>query len=441
MKQEERIEQLLLAQRYLGRIFPLWGVVAGPDGKLRCECGRRDCLEKNSGKHPRRSGWQEYASDDPATLLDWCRKYPSGNFGIETGKISLGLDCDLRPDKNGLYELECLEMDNGIRLQQTPTVVTGRDNGSEHRYFRVPTTQIKNSTDFLPGLDIRTKGAYCVAPGSRHISGGFYRFAEELRPDEVDLAEFPGYLLELMPEEESRDGIAGPQLPPKQSVDLSGREGLDEPLSDSVVLGVLNRDRVARFYWKGGHRANQSPSEDDFALACKLAFYCRHNLPQMYRLFMKSGLFRPKFLKVSKGVPYALRTLEAAIAATPNRSVRRKRVRPSKATGAKKGRKTSQEAMVVLDFRSRHPELSSKAMASELGMKTSKVRDILYYFRDRIASGMPSENAWTLIHTSAIGKVEAGESGSKDSKEVEIEDNVNYACWGGFSGPGWLFRG
>ena len=65
MTHDERLEQLLLAQRSLGRLMPLWGVVPGSDGALRCECHQRKC--KSAGKHPRRKGWIKQASDDPAT--------------------------------------------------------------------------------------------------------------------------------------------------------------------------------------------------------------------------------------------------------------------------------------------------------------------------------------------------------------------------------------
>ena len=82
------------------------------------------------------------------------------------------------------------------------------------------------------------------------------------------------------------------------------------------------RDPVARFYWNGGRR-NLTTSEDDFPLACKLAFYCRHDLQQMYRVFMRSGLRRKNFEERRPGGDYALWTLKKAIKVTPQTWVRR----------------------------------------------------------------------------------------------------------------------
>ncbi len=405
MTPDERLEEYLLAQRHLGRLFPLWGVVPGPDGELRCECSKAVCPKP--GKHPRRGGWQKHASDDPDTLIGWCQKFPLANFGVVTGEKAFAIDVDVRPEKSGQAVIEWLEIDNGIRVPYTATVMTGRNNGSHHRYFQLPSIPIKNKVDFMRGLDVRTKGGFCVAPGSRHVSGGFYRFAEELRPDEEGLAVLPDFLLELLPQKTPTNAIAGPQMPTSALIDLSGREGPDKPLMDSVVLGIMNRDPVARFYLEGGRNPHQSPSEDDFALACKLAFYCRHNLHQMYRLFMRSGLFRPKFLEKRPGYAnYAVRTLEYAIRHTPDRWIRKKRVRPSRATGAKKGRKISPATIAVLDLHSRHPKLQPKEIAAALGTKPSKVRDILHYHRAKITSQVASENAGTLIHVFPSREVE-----------------------------------
>ena len=395
--------------------LPAVGGIPGPDGVLRCECRKADC--ETAGKHPRHGGWQKNATDDPAKLIEWIIKYPLANFGVVTGEKSFGLDVDVRPEKNGLVELEQLEFDVGKRTPFTVMVTTGRDNGSHHRYFQVPSTPIRNRASFLPGLDVRNIGGYCVAPGSRHMGGGFYHFAEECRPDETPLAELPGFLLDLVPQKTPRVAVVGPQKAHSEPLDLTGREGPDEPLSDSVVLGILRRDQVARFYWDGSRKLYQFPSEDDFALACKLAFYCRHNLPQMYRLFLSSGLFRPKLLRKSSHGDYALRTLENAIICTPARWKRKKRVRESKATGAKKGRKISPKAVAILEIHSEQPNLKPVVIAMLLDTTVSKVRDVLRYHGNR----MPTENAGTLIHNNPIGTGRVEPTGSKYFVSEEVK--------------------
>ena len=380
--QERQFEQVLLAQQYLGPVFPLWGV-QGSEGQLRCECGKSDC-GKIAAKHPRCNGWQKEASDDPGKVIYWNQEYPQGNFGLVTGRQSFALDVDVRPEKNGLYWLQQMEIDAGRRVPYTVEVSTGRDNGSHHLYFQLPPSPMHTNASVLPGLDVRGIGGYCVAPGSRHISGGYYTFSEELRPDEVSLAELPDFLLvELRPAR--RMAVIDAGKPYSASLALSGRVGPDESLSDAVVLGVLRRDPVARFYWGGGRKSYQSPSEDDYAMACKLSFYCRQNLPQMYRLFMTSGLFRDKYLRGD----YVIRTLERAIRATPARWERKRR-----ATGAKLGRKISPESDAILELHSKQPELKPAEIAKQLGIKSSRVRDALRYHQNRT---LHAENA-ALIH-------------------------------------------
>ena len=371
--QERQFEQVLLAQQYLGPVFPLWGV-QGSEGQLRCECGKSDC-GKIAAKHPRCNGWQKEASDDPGKVIYWNQEYPQGNFGLVTGRQSFALDVDVRPEKNGLYWLQQMEIDAGRRVPYTVEVSTGRENGSHHLYFQLPPAPMHTKAGVMPGLDVRGIDGYCVAPGSRHIGGGYYRFAEECSPDELPLAELPDFLLaELLGV--PRMALVGAGKPYTQSADPFGSRGPDKPLSDAKVLGVMRRDRVARFYLDGGRKMGQSCSEDDLALACKLAFYCRHNLPQMYKLFMRSGLYREKFNRVD----YVLRTLNRAIEFTPVRWIPKKR--PSKATGAKKGRRLSPEAAAILKLHAELPSLKPMEIATRLGMATSKVRDTLYYNRN-----------------------------------------------------------
>jgi len=172
-------------------------------------------------------------------------------------------------------------------------------------------------------------------------------------------------------------------------------------------LGVMRRDRIARFYLNGGRR-NRTPSEDDFALACKLAFYCRHDLPQMHRLFMGSALYRGKFDAPRKGGNYALRTLKAAIEATPQVWIRKKRQRPSVATGAKKGRKTLTRTAAILEAVMKEPTLSSAEIAVLVGATPKQVRDTVRYHGSRMA-----ENACPLIHSKGITQESLRDSGSE----------------------------
>src|ERR1035441_8286119 len=74
-----------------------------------------------------------------------------------------------------------------------------------------------------------------------------------------------------------------------------GIVGSEPAIPDRRVLGMLLHDRVARRYLDGEVGA-MNPSEADFALACKLAFYCGGDMDQMRRLFLQSALVRKKTL-------------------------------------------------------------------------------------------------------------------------------------------------
>ena len=180
----------------LGRVFPLWGVVEDQNGQMLCECGK-DC-GKDAGKHPRlKRKLAKQATGDTTQVRKWLAKYPNANFAIYTGERCIVVDPDVRPgEENGLQSLEYLEIDNGARIPDTVTVLSGRDNGSSHLYFRTPPNfTVKSRGKFLPGVDLKAHNQYVVAPGSRHITGGFYRFSEECSPDEQAVADLPAFLL------------------------------------------------------------------------------------------------------------------------------------------------------------------------------------------------------------------------------------------------------
>ena len=153
-------------------------------------------------------------------------------------------------------------------------------------------------------------------------------------------------------------------------------------------MGMMLRDPVARFFWNGG-RCNQTPSEDDFALACKLAFYCRHDLQQMYRLLMQSGLRRAKFEEPRPGGNYALWTLNHAIECTPQTWIRKDRRIP----GARRGRPPTPESKAILELHHSQPHLSNTEIAIQLDLTPKKVRNAISYH-----NRMKAENP-ALIHT------------------------------------------
>ncbi|MFN0007025.1 MAG: bifunctional DNA primase/polymerase [Planctomycetota bacterium] len=153
------------------------------------------------GKRPILDGWAQAPKPDLATVEAWARE---GNLGLRTGEVSgvFAVDDDTT-DGSGTAP---------FNLPKTPTVITS--GGKRHFYFRYPADGIRNSASKLaPNVDIRGEGGQVVFPGSLHPdTGAPYRWAPGLSPEEVELAEPPSALLDLL--RTPRKGSSPPPAPP-----------------------------------------------------------------------------------------------------------------------------------------------------------------------------------------------------------------------------------
>lgn len=173
------------------RVIPLNGV----DDLGNCTCGNR-CDAKTRGKHPLYSRSITNAStlDD---LNQWFRDFPYWNVGIETGHHSrlFVLDTD---GIEGHQSWQKLCKDNDYPLNpRTPTVSTGRDKYSFHRYFKSPKKlRIRGGAgEIATGIDHRCDGNYIVAPPSTHYSGREYQWVDGFSLDDVDLLPLPPFIV------------------------------------------------------------------------------------------------------------------------------------------------------------------------------------------------------------------------------------------------------
>ena len=155
-----------------------------------CSCGWVGCA--SPAKHPRTTHGLKDASRDPAMIRDWWNIWPEANIGIVTGPESgiLALDVDGKPGEESLADFAR----GGSRLPDTYTVHTG--GGGRHLYFLCPEgTEVRNSQSRIaPGLDIRGRGGYVVAPPSLHASGARY----EVNELSICPVPCPKWLLSLM---------------------------------------------------------------------------------------------------------------------------------------------------------------------------------------------------------------------------------------------------
>jgi KaiC/GvpD/RAD55 family RecA-like ATPase len=154
------------------------------------------------------------ATTDEATITKWSKQWPSANIGVAAGGTFWVLDVD--PEKGGddaLLELQCEQGE----LPSTVEAVTG--SGGRHLVFAMPKgLVVRNRVGFAAGLDTRADGGYVVVAPSLHPSGRRYTWEASSRPSEVEIAEAPAWLLELVvgaPSEQLRDvqPIAEADLP------------------------------------------------------------------------------------------------------------------------------------------------------------------------------------------------------------------------------------
>jgi hypothetical protein len=183
-----------------------------------CSCGHLDC--RNHGKHPRLRRGLHQASADRAQVATWWERWPNANVAIATGRLVV---VDVDGDR-GAHTLEELQARHEP-LSATTWVSTAR---GRHLYFDAGDVAIRNSAGRLgPGLDVRGRGGYAIAPPSRHAIGHTYAWHALT----VGIAPLPAWLA----------AITVPVRRPRSSITLS------TDLLDRYVAAALagELDRIA----------------------------------------------------------------------------------------------------------------------------------------------------------------------------------------------------
>lgn len=170
-------------------VFPIYEVV----GK-GCACNNSDCTSQ--GKHPRTRKGLNGATTDQDQIRKWWDRYPNADVAIRTGALSKLVVIDVDPRHDGDKSLAKLEKQYSS-LPLTVEVVSG--GGGRHIFLRHPGGTIKNSQSLIgPGLDVKADGGYVVAVPSLHISGQNYKWRSSRGPDEVEVAQIPVWILNLI---------------------------------------------------------------------------------------------------------------------------------------------------------------------------------------------------------------------------------------------------
>lgn len=134
------------------------------------------------------------ATTNVKQIREWWSRWPNAGVGIATGKISgvVVIDVDIKTH-DGEASLAAWEAEHGT-LPITAEVRT--PSGGRHLYYRVqrsvggtsetttfgevllPSVNIGNSVNWLPGVDVRGDGGLVVAPPSV-LSNGQYRWLRD----------------------------------------------------------------------------------------------------------------------------------------------------------------------------------------------------------------------------------------------------------------------
>src|SRR5262245_26977213 len=196
------------ALAWIGRghgVFPLhWPVEH--NGQTACSCGR--LCGKAAAKHPvaryAPHGHLSATLETGIAKLWFGLRVPEANLGVSTENLVV-IDSD--PRHGGDESLRKLEAEHG-ELPLTWKSLTG--GGGTHDVYKAPDNvaiasfnaelEIKWGRDppLGPGLDVRARGGYIVAPPSRHISGGAYCWSVDNHPAETPLAVAPDWLVEKL---------------------------------------------------------------------------------------------------------------------------------------------------------------------------------------------------------------------------------------------------
>jgi hypothetical protein len=194
------VQHALAFARHGHAVFPAWWP-REHHGRLVCACRKgADCIT-SPAKHPIgrlvERGLLNASTDEP-TIRKWFADEPAANLGVRTERLIV-LDVDPRHD--GDASLHALEHEHG-ELPTTWRALTG--GGGEHVLFAAPdkveVTSSSGSTNPVlgPGIDIRARGGYIIAPPSLHISGRTYAWSVDHHPAEVKLADPPAWLFERL---------------------------------------------------------------------------------------------------------------------------------------------------------------------------------------------------------------------------------------------------
>ena len=141
------------------------------------------------------STWKEFQDRKPTEqdIIGWFKEWPRASIALLTGPQTNLLDLDIDKGKGGFESLEGKELPKSW--------IAGTPTGGLHYYFNWPKELNEIATTkqkIYPGVDVRGKGGYVVAPPSMGFSGGSYHWKEGCSMIEAELVDPPKWLVDRL---------------------------------------------------------------------------------------------------------------------------------------------------------------------------------------------------------------------------------------------------
>ena len=193
---QSTLEQALLFASKGMYILPLHNPeLAG--GAIECSCR---CRGWRVGKHLRvqTSTQTEIASNNERDIRQWFTQWPDMNFAIACspsfGVIGLDIDFSYEGEKH-LPEVEAK-----LGPLMDHALVVDSPNGF-HLYFKHPgTPELADFHNVVPGVDVRARDSYLIAPPSLSATGAVYTLRGQMQ--NLQPLPNPAALVELMEQSE-----------------------------------------------------------------------------------------------------------------------------------------------------------------------------------------------------------------------------------------------
>jgi hypothetical protein len=278
-------------------VMPIAGIVNGV-----CACRRHGACD-HPAKHPLIRGGTRGATTDPAQIDQWWRYWPTAGVGLLTGHRSGLAVVDVDPRHGGEATIGQLR-ERGFDLPMTLTAETG--GGGRHLIYLTGGIPVGNTSGRLgsagdtAGVDLRGDGGYIVAPPSRHISGGSYRWAANSPPP----GRLPGWIAAPAPAPFQTPAVTLAPGAGYAARAIEGEVARVRTAPEGVRNDTLNRAAFSLGTLIGAGALDQIAAEDALASAAAAAGIPAREARRTIASGISSGITRPRTIEPTRPAPH-----------------------------------------------------------------------------------------------------------------------------------------